>query len=242
MAANRKNTPVSAALATSISGIPLDGSLKQRLGLVCPFVALDSAGEELDGFVDLLLQFAGHFADLGKREDAESVQFLLDKRPHAFDGLKVVLLFGAGGSKDVEINGLCTFFDALKFGLFLLFLAERFGFGGLWFSWLDGFDLGLDGFGSFGRGFGFLGGFLGSLVALLEARLANSASTASWWTPGSTRVREASNHRSWRVKPDMPSYSLVMKKEVKPHASMQRPQNMQRPRSMRPETIWSSAG
>ena len=33
-----------------------------------------------------------------------------------------------------------------------------------------------------------------------------------------------------------------MKNEVKPQASMHKPQNMQRPRSIRPETIWSSAG
>ena len=82
-----------------------------------------------------------------------------------------------------------------------------------------------------------LAAFLGRFVRSLSARFANSASTASWCTDGNTLVLLASNHRSCRENPDMPSYSLVIKKEVKPHASMQSPQNMQRPKSILPDTI-----
>ena len=80
--------------------------LVQLLGLLGPLVALDTTGEEFDGFVDLIFQLTGHLADLGEGVDAKSVQFLFDERSHAFDGLKVIFLVGIGRPEDVEIDRL----------------------------------------------------------------------------------------------------------------------------------------
>ena len=70
---------------------------EQDLGLSRPLVSLDATGEELDGLVDLLLQFSVHVGDLSVGGDAEGVQFLFDERTDALDDLQVVLRRDDGG-------------------------------------------------------------------------------------------------------------------------------------------------
>ena len=70
---------------------------EQNLGLRRPLVSLDATWEELDGLVDLLLQFGVHVGNLSVRGDAECVQLLFDERPDALDDLQVVLCCDDGG-------------------------------------------------------------------------------------------------------------------------------------------------
>jgi hypothetical protein len=44
------------------------------LRLLCPFISLDSAGEEFDCDVHLFLDFSGNASNLFDREDAKRIQ------------------------------------------------------------------------------------------------------------------------------------------------------------------------
>ena len=55
--------------------------------LLGPLVSLDTAGEELDGHVDLFFDLRRHLAHLFKGENTQSVQLLFDEWPNALDGL-----------------------------------------------------------------------------------------------------------------------------------------------------------
>ena len=52
---------------------------EQYLGLSNPLVALNTAWEELDCFVDLVLEFSRHIGYLSVSCDAKSIQLLLDE-------------------------------------------------------------------------------------------------------------------------------------------------------------------
>ena len=88
---------------------------------------LEPAWEELNGNVDLLLDFRRHLTHLGEGVDTQCVQLFSDEWSNSLYDLQVISIRGFRNAKNVEVNTFSLLSNALKFFSLLncFFIEEK---------------------------------------------------------------------------------------------------------------------